>query len=177
MAKSERVQNKQARQKDIEDPLADREKLRGDEATLDLPDVKDIPGQEYVHAPRPAEMADSTISSADEEADELWDDREAASVASDSNVTPLEEKLLDQTANDMPTTDDQNLRRAELDDRDMDGELLNEGTSASAVSGSDLDVPGAAQDDDNEAIGEEDEENNSYSLGGDDEWVNEERTD
>lgn len=30
-----------------------------------------------------------------------------------------------------------------------------------------LDVPGAELDDDNEAIGEEDEENNYYSLGGD----------
>jgi len=30
-----------------------------------------------------------------------------------------------------------------------------------------LDVPGAELDDENEAIGEEDEENNYYSLGGD----------
>lgn len=33
--------------------------------------------------------------------------------------------------------------------------------------GSDLDVPGSELDDDNEAIGSEDEENNNYSLGGD----------
>jgi hypothetical protein len=31
----------------------------------------------------------------------------------------------------------------------------------------DLDVPGSDLDDDNESIGEEDEENNYYSLGGD----------
>jgi hypothetical protein len=31
----------------------------------------------------------------------------------------------------------------------------------------DLDIPGAELDDKNEAIGEEDEENNYYSLGGD----------
>ena len=31
----------------------------------------------------------------------------------------------------------------------------------------DLDIPGAELDDDGEAIGEEDEENNYYSLGGD----------
>lgn len=31
----------------------------------------------------------------------------------------------------------------------------------------DLDIPGAELDDENEAIGEEDEENNYYSLGGD----------
>jgi hypothetical protein len=35
------------------------------------------------------------------------------------------------------------------------------------VSGDDLDVPGAEDDDANEDIGEEDEENNYYSLGGD----------
>lgn len=35
------------------------------------------------------------------------------------------------------------------------------------VTGDDLDVPGAEADDANEDIGEEDEENNYYSLGGD----------
>ena len=35
-------------------------------------------------------------------------------------------------------------------------------------SGSDLDVPGSELDDKNENIGNEDEENNLYSLGGDD---------
>jgi hypothetical protein len=34
-------------------------------------------------------------------------------------------------------------------------------------SGSDLDVPGAELDDDQETIGSEDEENNFYSIGGD----------
>lgn len=36
------------------------------------------------------------------------------------------------------------------------------------MSGSDLDVPGSELDDDQEDIGSEDEENNYYSLGGDD---------
>lgn len=35
------------------------------------------------------------------------------------------------------------------------------------VSGEDLDIPGAELDDDQENIGNEDEENNYYSLGGD----------
>ncbi|AXE17099.1 hypothetical protein DR864_04785 [Runella rosea] len=35
------------------------------------------------------------------------------------------------------------------------------------ISGGDLDIPGAELDDDLEAIGSEDEENNYYSLGGD----------
>ena len=36
------------------------------------------------------------------------------------------------------------------------------------VSGSDLDVPGSELDDNQENVGSEDEENNYYSLGGDD---------
>lgn len=36
------------------------------------------------------------------------------------------------------------------------------------VSGGDLDIPGSELDDEQEAIGTEDEENNGYSLGGDD---------
>jgi len=35
------------------------------------------------------------------------------------------------------------------------------------MSGDDLDIPGAELDDANEIIGEEDEENNNYSIGGD----------
>ena len=40
-------------------------------------------------------------------------------------------------------------------------------SNATTVTGEDLDVPGADADDPNEDIGEEDEENNYYSLGGD----------
>jgi hypothetical protein len=36
------------------------------------------------------------------------------------------------------------------------------------MTGSDLDIPGAELDDEQESIGSEDEENNYYSLGGDD---------
>ncbi len=58
--------------------------------------------------------------------------------------------------------DNEDLYRAELDDTDLEGEKLNENTD---VSGKDLDVPGEEDDDADEAIGEEDEENNEYSLG------------
>ena len=40
-------------------------------------------------------------------------------------------------------------------------------SNTTTVTGEDLDVPGADEDDSNEDIGEEDEENNYYSLGGD----------
>ena len=47
-------------------------------------------------------------------------------------------------------------------------ELTNEKDFAEHEFGSDLGVPGAELDDEEEAIGSEDEENNYYSLGGDD---------
>jgi hypothetical protein len=162
------------RNSDIEDSARDQERLENEETTINLPDVKDIPGQEFVHPPNPAEYADMTISSADEEGDNVWQDED--STEESSNVSPLERKLLDDSANDMPTKDEQSLRRASLDSTDNEGTPLNEKTSFNAISGSDLDVPGSNENDTDEDIGEEDEENNPYSLGGDDNSINEERS-
>jgi hypothetical protein len=44
----------------------------------------------------------------------------------------------------------------------------NEKDFSEDMSGNDLDIPGAELDDEQESIGSEDEENNYYSLGGDD---------
>jgi hypothetical protein len=49
------------------------------------------------------------------------------------------------------------------EDRASDEKIIND-----ELSGNDLDVPGSEMDDDQEKIGNEDEENNYYSLGGDD---------
>jgi hypothetical protein len=59
---------------DIADSPRDTERLQGDFAILDLPDVEDIPGQENIHVPPLGMLADTTISSADEEGDGLFDD-------------------------------------------------------------------------------------------------------
>ena len=60
-------------------------------------------------------------------------------------------------------------------------EEFNEGsknrTTRADFSGSDLDVPGSELDDEREIIGSEDEENNLYSLGGDNHDDLEERQD
>jgi hypothetical protein len=157
------------RKSDLPDSPKDKEELKNEDFTIDLPDVKDIPGQEHINVPPLRQFSDTTISSDDEEGRNVFEN-------ADSNVSREERDMLDRSANDMPTTDDINLRRAALDSRDDDGEPLNEGTSENALSGSDLDVPGAETDDENEEIGEEDEENNPYSLGGDDQSVNEERS-
>ena len=52
---------------DHPDSMDDRDKLAPEESTMDLPDVKDIPGQEHVTVPPLGEMSDTTASSADEE--------------------------------------------------------------------------------------------------------------
>ena len=52
-------------------------------------------------------------------------------------------------------------------DMGEDEELLKNRVWPVDMAGKDLDIPGSELDDDTEAIGSEDEENNSYSLGGD----------
>ncbi|MGV3629772.1 MAG: hypothetical protein ACO1O6_01125 [Bacteroidota bacterium] len=51
----------------------------------------------------------------------------------------------------------------------------NEKNSDSVLPGNDLDVPGSELDDALEDVGSEDEENNYYSLGGDDKNLDENR--
>ncbi len=81
----------------------------------------------------------------------------------DSNVTEDEKNLLEATSISTFSADEENLSRATLDNTDEDGDPLNEGTG---YSGNNLDVPGSEDDDDMEDIGEEDEENNYYGVGG-----------
>ncbi len=154
---------------DLPDSLKDRKSLEPETGNIDLPDVKDIPGQENIIPLPMGELADNTISSADEEGDDLFDNDidEEIEEDSDSNVSSSEKNDLDISANDMPTEDDINLRAAALDNTDEDGTPLNEGSFKKNITATDLDIPGADEDDENEKIGEEDEENNDYSLGGD----------
>ncbi len=142
---------------DLPDSEADKTHLQPDTANIDLPDVKDIPGQEHVHVLPLGELADTTISSDDEEGKGLFDEDD------ESDVSEEEKELLQETSESMASRDDMALKRSKLDEIDLDGVMLNEKED---VGGDDLDVPGDELDDLNEAIGEEDEENNSYSLGG-----------
>src|SRR4051812_39891967 len=64
------------RNTDISDPLRDRERLQPERVTIDIPDVRDIPGQEHVHTAPPGELADTTISSDDEEGLGIFEDDE-----------------------------------------------------------------------------------------------------
>jgi len=149
---------------DLPESKDDKKYLQPDEATLDLPDVKDIPGQEHVRPLPPGEMADTTISSADEEGDNLFKDDEDILEDVKTNVTATEKELLKRSSETMETADDLRLKQAKLDQVDNEGEMLNEETDQS---GKELDVPGSEDDDANEEIGEEDEENNPFSLNDD----------
>lgn len=150
----------------------DREEMKTEISSIDMPDVNDIPGQQgFVPSPL-GDLADTTISSADEEGEGIFDEDldEELKEDTDSNVTKTEKEDLQKSANDMPG-DDENLREAALDSTDGDGTPLNEGSFDRNITANDLDIPGADLDDADEKIGEEDEENNDYSLGGDDDDI------
>ncbi len=168
---------------DIQDSPQDEMKMRQEEVEMSLPDVSDIPGQEHVIVPPLGELADTTISSDDEEGkgildeeddeddlddiDDDEDDDDEDDDDDDSDVTDEEIQDLETSANVTPGEEDADaLRRASLDNTDEDGDPLNEGSFGEETSGADLDVPGAELDDENENIGAEDEENNTYSRGG-----------
>jgi hypothetical protein len=171
---------------DLQDSPQDEEKMKAETIIMDLPEVKDIPGQENVQVPNIQSMQDTTISSDDEEGagifddedeedvndstiddEEINDDDEELVMGNEADVTAEEATLLQRADEDMPTDDDIRLRRAELDETDNDGDALNESSVVDEVAGGDLDVSGADSDDPMESIGEEDEENNYYSLGSD----------
>lgn len=140
-------------EKDIQDNPRDEKRMQPEETTMDLPDVKDIPGQENVTPAPLGELADTTASSDDEEGKGVLDDE------SDSDVSDEERELLELAANADPAyRDERNFQQAALDNRDADGEALNEDNVID-----DLDVPGSEDDDDMEENGAEDEENNAYS--------------
>lgn len=166
-----RSENRSSIPNDLPDSEHDRERLKGEETTIDLPDVSDIPGQENVTAPRLGEMADTTISSADEEGEGIFDDEEDGDIdlrmGTRSDVSRDERQTLADD-NYMPSLDEDNLRDARMDNVDFEGERLNERSFGEERSGRDLDIPGNTDETRTDAMGQGDEENNHYSLGGDD---------
>jgi hypothetical protein len=160
--------NNRAQRGDIKDPEKDQVKMQAETIVIDMPEVKDIPGQENIIPPRLLEMEDMTISLADEEGEGLLDDLnkeddQAAASANGGNVTPAERKLLKKSAGHQPTAETTDFERLTLDEKDAEGDFLNEKSIRQDRSGSDLDVPGTELDDEEELSGEEDEENNIYS--------------
>jgi hypothetical protein len=138
-----------------------------DKNTIDLPEVSDIPGQEHIRAPRLGELADSTASSADEEGDDILepgDGDDDLRLDSRSNVSKQERDMLGSIDRRRDDSEDATLRTGLLDSTDEDGTPLNEKSFGNErnddLSADDLDVP----EENDEMTGEEDEENEDYSL-------------
>ncbi|HZZ75460.1 MAG TPA: hypothetical protein VFE04_06000 [Puia sp.] len=143
--------NKNYLHDDIQDSPEDKEKLKPEETTLDLPELKDIPGAARSLKNASLLPGDTTISSADEEGDDLLDeDDEELSDENDmgANVSRTEKKLLRDSLDPSYDTD-LPIHSISLDRKDDDGVELNE-------SGMDRDLFGEDLDDD--LVEEEDEE-------------------
>ena len=151
---------------DLPDSQGDRERMEPEETYIDLPDVKDIPGQEFVNAPPAGMLSDTTISSDDEEGRNIFEDDDEADLRSgnEADVNSQERATLEKI-DYMSTTDEDKLERAAMDNTDFENVPLNESSFGSERSGKDLDIPGSELDDRAENSGAEDEENNDYSLG------------
>lgn len=77
---------------DLPDNPQDKKKLEPETAIIDLPDVKDIPGQEHIRPAPLGELADTTISSADEEGVGLFDDDDDEDLITGSSNVSWQEK-------------------------------------------------------------------------------------
>jgi len=97
---------------------------------------------------------------------EYLDDELTIVSGTDADVTEEDIRSLDAAGQNINTRDSLSLLNSSLDNVDADGDPLNEGSSMD-MTGENLDIPGGSADDADKLIGEEDEENNYYSLGGD----------
>jgi len=161
-----RIERNSSSPNDLPDSKDDLDKLQPEETVIDLPDVKDIPGQEFVNAPPLGALGDTTISSADEEGANIFDedDEDLRSTGTDSDVNRNERKALEQV-DYMPTADENNLQNARMDNVDFQNEPLNERSFGEERTGRDLDVPGSTDERSTDSLGQGDEENKYYSLG------------
>jgi hypothetical protein len=145
--------NKNYLHDDIQDSPEDQKKLKPEETTLDLPELKDIPGASRKLKNASLLPGDTTISSADEEADDLLDDdddefSDENNMQNESDVTATEKKLLRDSLDPSYDTD-LPVHSISLDRKDNEGVQLNE-------SGMDRDLFG--EDLDDSLVKEEDEE-------------------
>ena len=165
-----RLERNSSTPNDLPDSKEDQEKLQTEESFIDLPDVKDIPGQEFVNAPPVGTLGDTTISSADEEGVNVFDKDEVEDLRQTGNnadVSRNERKALEQI-DYLPTTDEDNLQNARMDNVDFQNEPLNERSFGEERSGRDLDVPGSSDEARTDSLEQGDEENKYYSMGSSD---------
>lgn len=160
---------------DLTNPENNTGKVNADIEDIALPDVRDIPGQEHITPPSLGMLADTTISSADEEDIVSGDSMNAEEdddikiiMGTEADVTAEDLLLLGDKDKDMDMGEDEAVAMQGLDDTDEDGTPLNEAAMSINSSGDDLDIDKDDEAVQRENIGEEDEENDYYSLGSDD---------
>jgi hypothetical protein len=150
--------NKNYLHDDIQDSPEDQEKLKPDQGTLNLPELKDIPGAGRSGKNASLLPGDTTISSADEEGDDLLDDddddlAEENNIRDESNVSATEKKLLRDSLDPSYDTD-LPVHSISLDRKDNEGVPLNESGMDRDLFGEDLD-DGLVKEEDEESEGED----------------------
>jgi hypothetical protein len=159
------------------DPSKAMDSKREVEQSNDQKTDQDFPG--YPHYPAKEDMMDKRSGSekADLDVENLASGR-TQNAGNQRSMAGQDRQRADQAMTPQPGLGDDDLSikmgtDADVDDDDL--EVLNAtndeiGTPQNVSNEdleSELDIPGSELDDANEAIGEEDEENNYYSLGGD----------
>jgi hypothetical protein len=147
--------NKKYLHEDIADSPEDEEKLKSDQALMDLPEIKDIPGASRSGKNASLLPGATTISSADEEGGDLLENDELSEYnesLDDGNVSQLEKKLL-RDSFDPSYNIDLSVDSISLDDKDNEGESLEEEGQAKDLFGKDLDE-NLIEEEDEESEGE-----------------------
>jgi hypothetical protein len=150
--------NKNYLHNDIQDSPEDQEKLKSEEVTLELPELKDIPGAGRSGKNASLLPGDTTISSSDEEGDGLLDDDDddttgENNLRDESNVTSTEKKLLRDSLDPSYDTD-LPIHSLSLDRKDNEGASLNESGMDRDLFGEDLD-DNLVEEEDEESEGED----------------------
>jgi hypothetical protein len=144
---------------------------------------QDFPG--YPHYPAREDIMDqrNDYQREDIDVENLPNSRNATGVSQRFGTGANREKAEEPFAPGLSGDEELNLRNetsADVNEDDLialnatDGEIGRPQNVADEDINTDLDIPGSELDDENESIGEEDEENNYYSLGGDRREANEE---
>jgi len=129
-----------------------------------------LPG--YPHYPPSEDILNNNAEKVELDTDQLSRNPDSLAINTAKQTGQPEEKKRrkyksksesDVDKNDLMALGDKNLGM-DIDDEDA---VLRSRIYPVDMAASDLDIPGSELDDENESIGEEDEENNFYSLGGD----------
>ncbi len=153
---------------DLSDSERDKKNLQPDEAILDLPDVKDIPGQEFVHVPDLREMADTTISSDDEEGVGIFGEDDEAFTSerlATGDETDENDLLIDDEESEQGNNDEDDRLTITNDDADVTEEEKKSLERTEDTDSEDNEGLYRAELDDTDFDGEKLNENNDVSGG------------